>query len=165
MFVTQPNAIIGHVSIDEVRVERDELAERDAAADHLAAAEPQHEQRAEAEEERHARVEEPLQPDQPPVALEVLVVRRAEALHLGRFLPVGAHDAHAGQRLLGDGAQVGELRLDPLEPPVDGRCRSSCTAIDTNGSGISATSVSRASIDSISADRDDEQDQRCWPST
>ena len=35
----------------QVGVERDELAERDAAADHLAAAEPEHEQRAEAEEE------------------------------------------------------------------------------------------------------------------
>ena len=51
---------------------------------------------------------------------QVLAVRAAEPLHLGRLLPVGAHDADAGQRLLRDGAQLGQLRLDLLEPRVDG---------------------------------------------
>ena len=37
-----------------------------------------------------------------------------------RFLPVRAHDAHAGQRLLHDRADVRQLRLDLLEPLVNG---------------------------------------------
>ena len=39
------------------------------------------------------------------------------------------------------------------------------TAIDTNGSGTSAISVSRASIDAHQDDRDDEHEHRCSPST
>ena len=57
--------------------------------------------------------------DQPAVAREILVVRDAEPLELGRFLPVGAHDAHTGQRLLRDGAHLGQLRLNLLEPFMD----------------------------------------------
>ena len=54
-----------------------------------------------------------------PVAREVLGVRHAEALDLGRLLPVGADDADARERFLGDGADIGELRLDLLEAPVN----------------------------------------------
>ena len=52
--------------------------------------------------------------------LEVLLVRQPEPLDLGRLLPVRADHAHAGERLLRDGADVGQLRLNLLEPPVDG---------------------------------------------
>ncbi len=38
-----------------------------------------------------------------------------------RLLPVRPHHADTGQRFLRHGADVGELRLDPLEPRVDGR--------------------------------------------
>ena len=120
MLVTQPNAIIGQRQHRQVRDERDELAERDAVRDHLAAAEPQHQHRAEPEEERHAREEEALQRDQPAVAAQVFDVGAPEPLDLGRFLPVGAHDADAGQRLLRDRADLGQLRLDLLEPLVNG---------------------------------------------
>ena len=75
---------------------------------------------------------------------------RAEPLDLVRLLAVGAHDAHAGERLLDDRADVGQLRLDRLEALVDRAAEVAARAIDTNGSGISAISVSRASIDSIS---------------
>ena len=50
---------------------------------------------------------------------DVLQIGAAESLELARLLPVGADDAHAGERLLRDRAQVGELRLDPLEALVD----------------------------------------------
>ena len=103
----------------EIRVERHELAERDAAADHLAAAHPQHEQRAETEEKRHARIEHALQPDQDAVAAHVFVIRRAEPPDLVRFLVIRADDADTGERLLDDRAQIGELRLDGLEAPVN----------------------------------------------
>ena len=36
------------------------------------------------------------------------------------LLPVRAHHADAGERFLGDGADLRQLRLDRLEPPVDG---------------------------------------------
>ena len=99
-------------------------AERDPAADHLAAAEPQHQHRAEAEEERHAREEEALQRDQPAVAPQVLLVGAPEPLELGRLLPVGADDADARQRLLRDRADLGQLRLNLLEAACESRCRS-----------------------------------------
>ena len=105
----------------EITVECDELAERDASGDHRAAAGPEHEQRSEAEKQRHARIERALQPDEHAVATEVLFVRPAEPFDLVGLLPVGAHDADARERFLDDGADVGELRLDALEPLVDRR--------------------------------------------
>ena len=74
---------------------------------------------AEPEEERHARIEHALQPDQPRLRRDVLLVGGAEPLDLVRFLAVGADDADAGERLLHDRAELGELLLDRLEPPVD----------------------------------------------
>ncbi len=44
MFVTQPNAIIGQLSIVRYAVERHEFAQRDPPLDDGAAAQPQHEQ-------------------------------------------------------------------------------------------------------------------------
>ena len=52
--------------------------------------------------------------------MQVLGVGDSEPLQLRLFLAVGAHDADARQRFLGDGADVGQLRLDLLEPLVDG---------------------------------------------
>ena len=104
----------------EVGVERDELAERDLPANDVAAAEPEHQQRAEAEEERHARKEQPLQPDQHAVAPHVFAVGGAEPLDLVGLLVVGADHAHAGERLLDDRAQMRQLFLDRFEPLVDG---------------------------------------------
>ncbi len=135
----------------QVGVERDEPADRDPAADHLAAPQPQHQQRAQAEEERHARVEHPLQADEPPVALEVFAVRAGEARHLGRFLAVGPHDPDAGQRLLRDRAQVRELSLDALEPLVNGRRRSSGRRSTRTAAGSARPASASQSIDSISA--------------
>ena len=78
---------------------------------------------------------------------EVLVVRRAEPLELGRLLPVGAHDAHAGQRLLRDGADLRQLRLDLLEPLVDGAAEVASPRSTRTAAGSATSSVSRASID------------------
>ena len=121
MLVTHPKAIIGQVSIAEVRVERDELAQGEALPHHFTAAQPQHQQRPEAEKQAQARVEQRLQPDDDEVAPHVLRVGGGEALELGCLLPVGPHHPHAREGFLGDRAQVGQLCLDRLEAPVDGR--------------------------------------------
>ena len=120
MFVTQPNAIIGHAEHRQIRVEGDELAERDPAADHLAAAEPQH------HAARRGRGRTTCSGRRSPAArsagdcaAEYSSLRRPEAIDLGRFLPVGAHDADAGQRLLRHRADVRQLRLNLLEALVD----------------------------------------------
>ena len=97
MFVTQPNAIIGQTSIvryalnatNSPSVIRSAMTSRLPSQSTSIAPE--------AEEERHAREEEALQRDQPAVAAQVLLVGAPEALDLGGFLPVGAHDAHAGR--------------------------------------------------------------------
>ena len=68
MFVTQPNAIIGQLSIVRYALNATNSPSVMRPLNDLAAAEPQHEQRAQAEKERHARKEEPLQHDQPAVA-------------------------------------------------------------------------------------------------
>ena len=78
----------------------------------------------------------------------------------GRFLPVGADDAHAGQRLLDDRAHVRELRLNALEAVVDRACRSSACATVTPGSGMSAMRVSRQSIASMTDNRDHKTERR-----
>ena len=105
----------------QVGVEGDELAEGEPAGDHLAAAQPQHHERAQAEEEREARIEQALQADQPAVAAQELLVGPAEAGQLGLLLPVGAHDPDAGQRFLGHRRQLGQLGLDLLEAAMDRR--------------------------------------------
>ena len=150
MLVTQPNAIIGQLEHRQIRVERDELADRDAPADDFAAAQPEDEQRAEPEEEAHAGEEEPLKHDQARdcgAGTPRSTVGTARARPL---LPVGAHDADARERLLRDRADLRELRLNLLEAAVNAGAES-LTEIDTNGSGMSDHSVSRASIESIRA--------------
>ena len=159
MLVTQPNAIIGQRA-SQVGVERDELAERDAPADHLAAAEPEHQQRPEAEEERHARERTaPAARSAAGCARRYSSFDAPEPLELVRLLAVRADHAHAGERLLRDGADVGELRLDRARSAGGSRCRSSCTEIDTNGSGISATQRQPA-VDRQHQDRRDDEDER-----
>ena len=101
MLVTQPNAIIGHASMTRYALNATSSPMRDAALDDLAAALPQHEQRAEAEKERHARIEHPLQPDQPAVAPHVLLVRPPEPLELRGLLSVGSDDPYARRALPG----------------------------------------------------------------
>ena len=160
MFVTQPNAIIGQLSIVRYAVERDELAEGDAPDDHLAAAQPQDEQRAEAEEERHARKEESLERDQPRLRRRYSSLARAEPLELApapagrrarRARPTSASCATA---LMSEScAWICSNRLWIALPKY-------FTEIDTNGSGISDSSVSRASIDTITRDRHDEHQDR-----
>jgi hypothetical protein len=113
----------------EIGVERHEAADRDAALDDLPAALPQHQQRTDPEEERHARVEQSLQPDQAPVPPHVLFVRAPEALELRGLLAVRPDDAHARERFLDDRADVRELCLDRLEAAVDGTAE----PLDRNG--------------------------------
>ena len=60
-----------------------------------------------------------MEHDQPAISREVLLIRGAEALDLRLLLPVRAHDADAGERFLRDGAHLGELCLNLLEPLVD----------------------------------------------
>ena len=105
----------------EVRVERHELAHGEALLHHVAAAQPQDQQRPETEKQAQARVEQRLQADEHEVAPHVLGVGVRESLEFRRLLPVGPHHAHAGEGLLDNGAQVGKLGLDRLEPAVDRR--------------------------------------------
>ena len=119
--MTQPNAIIGQPSIIRYVLNATSSPDRHAAGNDLAAADPQHEQRADAHEQTHAREVHALQPNQRAVAHDVLLVRAPEALDLERLLSVGTHDADTGQRLLRHRADVGELFLDLLEPMVNRR--------------------------------------------
>ena len=105
----------------QIRVERDQLTDRDATGNHLATPQPEHQQRTQAEQQRQAGVERPLQANQPAVARDVLLVGLAELREFGALLAVRPHDSHARQVLLRHGAQLGELLLDALEPPVDRR--------------------------------------------
>ncbi len=84
------------------------------------AAQPQDDEPSEPEEERHARIEQALEPDEAPVAAQELLVGVREALELLLLLPVRLDDADAREGLLRNRAEVGELRLDLLEPRVNG---------------------------------------------
>src|SRR5205814_6361778 len=87
------------------------------------AAKPQRQQRAEPEQQRHGGKERALQPRQPLVVADVVLVGLPESRYFGRLLPVGAHDAHAGQRLLHHGAHAGKTLLHLLEGLVNGRAK------------------------------------------
>ena len=65
MLVTQPNAIIGQLSIMQVRVERDELTEREAAAITSRLPIQSTSSAPRPEKQRHAREEDPLEQDEP----------------------------------------------------------------------------------------------------
>jgi hypothetical protein len=104
---------------DEVAAERHELPERDPAADDGAAAGPEHHEGAQPETEREARIEAGLQADQAAVPAHVLIVRLAEPVELGALLAERADNPHPGQRLLDDGAHLGELGLNLVEALVD----------------------------------------------
>ena len=99
---------------------------RHPAGDHVAAAEPQHEQL------RDAHEESPCSDRRSPAAgsgagcdRRIPGWRARKRLELARLLPVGADDAHAGQRFLRHRADIRQLRLDALEALVDQRGRSS----------------------------------------
>ena len=104
----------------EVRVERDQLADRHPPRHHLPAAEPEHEECADTHQEGHARVVHRLHADQSAVAPHVLLVGEPEALDFEGLLAVRPNHSHAGQGLLRHRADLGQLLLDTLEPPVDG---------------------------------------------
>ncbi len=134
----------------EIRIEGEELAQADPAANDGLATEPQHQQRAQSKKERHARIEQPLQPYEQPIAPDVFFVGASEPLHLSGFLAIGSHHANAGEILLDYGAQLRQLRLDRLEALVDG----SPEVVDAQRherQGHNATSVNQGSIDSITA--------------
>ncbi len=120
MFVTQPNAIIGQLSI--VRYALNATNSPSVMRPLITSRLPSQRTSSAPRPRKNAMLgkEEALQHDQAAVAAQVLLVRAPEALDLRRLLPVGAHDAHAGQRLLRDRADLGELRLNLLEPLVDG---------------------------------------------
>ena len=104
---------------DQVGIERDELTDGDPAEDDLTAAEPQHQPRAESQEECQARIEESLELNQPPVALDVLLVRAPEPLEFHLFPAVRPDDPDTRQRFLDDRAHVGKLSLYPFGSRVD----------------------------------------------
>jgi hypothetical protein len=75
----------------------------------------------ETEQQREAREERALQADQALIAADVFLIGGTELLEFGRLLAIGADDADTREVFLGHGAHLRELRLDPLESPVDGR--------------------------------------------
>ena len=79
----------------EVGVEGDQFTDRHPSRHHIPAAEPQHEERADAHQEAHAREVHRLNTNQSFVAPDVLLVGESEALDLVWFLAVRPHDAHA----------------------------------------------------------------------
>jgi hypothetical protein len=103
----------------QVSAEGHELAERDRAVHHHAAAEPEHDHGARAHEELDARIEAARHADEPAVALHQLAARLFEAGHLLGFLRVGPHHARAREVLLRERGQLRELRLHRLEAVVD----------------------------------------------
>ena len=81
-----------------------------------------------------------------------------------RFLVVGAHDAHAGERLLHDRAEVGELRLNRLEARVDRAAE--VLHADRHERQRQQRNQGQPAVDRRHQDdRHDEDDDRCSPST
>ena len=104
----------------QVGVEGHQLAHGHTPGDHVAAAQPQHQQHPDAHQQAHHREKRALDANERAVAPHVLVVGGREPPDLVLLTAVGAHDAHARQGFLGDGADGRELLLDGLEAFVDG---------------------------------------------
>ncbi len=102
----------GPGQIGEIAVEGHEGAQRDAALDHGAPAEPEHDEAAHSRAQAHERPESRLGAGQSQAAQEVLGVEPAEALDLPRLHGVGPHHRHAGEVLLHLGGEHAELLLD-----------------------------------------------------
>ena len=100
--------------------------------------------------QRHARIERALQPNQHAIPARGTLRSRAKPLELVRLLPVRAHDADARQCFLHDRADARTAAPEWPRTAGGSRCRSTARESDTNGSGISAISVSRRSIVSMS---------------
>ena len=120
MLVTQPNAIIGQLSIVRYAlnatnwpsVMRPRITSRLPSQSTSSAPSPR--------KNDMLGKKNPCSTIEPPVAARGTPRFDApEALDLGGLLPVRAHHADAGQRLLRDRADLGQLRLNLLEPLVD----------------------------------------------
>ena len=103
----------------EIHAERDERANGNRALDRQRSADSENDDRAQSPEEREQWIQRSPQPHQRHVEREVLIVDRAEARHLGRFLPVSADDPCSGEILLRSRGERREMLLHRLEPIVD----------------------------------------------
>ena len=112
----------------QVDVEGGEVAEAEAAVDHLVAADQQHDRQPDVREEAHQRRVEGLQLGRDHALLEDPVDRAAEAVHHVPLARERLHDPDPGDALLGAGGQLADPLLDlllggPVAPAVAGRGR------------------------------------------
>ena len=160
MFVTQPNAIIGQLSIVRYALNatnwptviRPRITSRLPSHTTISAPSPR--------KKPMLGKKNPCSTIRRAIALQVLVVRPAEPLELRRFLTIGADDADARERLLRDGAHVGQLRLNPLEPLVDRPAEELDRNRHERQRDERPCRVSRASIDDHHRQRDRERQHR-----
>ncbi len=104
---------------NQIESERDVVPHRDRTGDHLAAPEPQDENRSESAHEGEGREERAPDARQVHVPPPVLGVQAGERLRSIRLAPVRLHDPYAGQVLLREVGDLRELLLDALEADVD----------------------------------------------
>ncbi len=110
----------GEGQLSHVGVEGDEFAEGNLALDDLASAEPEHQNEGHANQRLQRRHEHAPGGNELEVARDVLAIGGVKAAHLGGFLGVGAHHAHAGEIFLGLGGERGKGGLDLFVERVNG---------------------------------------------
>ena len=138
--------------VGEIAAEGDEGAQRDALIDHRLAAEPQHDEPADAR--RPAPSAATTRPGSGPGATpraQVLVVEPAEVRDLPRLHGVGAHHGHAAEVLLDLGRQRAELLLHLRRPRLHLVVEALRDRGRGSGNGASAHSVSHGSIAHMAA--------------
>ena len=106
--------------VGEIKAERHKRAHADGAINHHAAANPEHGRGAEAREHGEGRIHEAIQLGEAHVHSHVVHAHRPKALRFGVLLPVGAHDAHAGEIFLRAGGEFAKVLLHRLKAIVHG---------------------------------------------
>ena len=102
----------------EINAERNEIAERHPALDHLTSAEPDHDDDRQADHQFHRRIEHALDADQLLVLRHERLVHPVELRDLVLLLNERLHDADSRHALLHTRAKVGQLRLRFLREVV-----------------------------------------------